>query len=202
MAVRSDIQQHPMEDLLERYALGHARAAEIEPLEEHLLICADCQELLSATDHYILALRDATKILSGESRAKRPAKNFWPVWAVGFAAMVMALLLPAPHVRPTPTQEIFLETSRGTEPELIQPVAADHPFALNVAVTELAKSPTYRLELLDDSGAIRWTGAAGNIAGHLRIAVPILLTPGQYWVRIYLPSMPPSLLREFGLRVR
>ena len=202
MAVQLDILQHPMEDVLERYALGNARAGEIEPLEEHLLICSHCQERLSETDLYIFALRDATKILSGESRVRRPSKNFWPVWAVGFAALAMALLLPSAHLRPVPVQEVFLETSRGAEPQLIKPVAAGHRFALNVAVTELAKSPAYRLELLDDTGVARWTGSAGTVAGHLRAEVPIQLTAGQYWVRIYLPTTPPSLLREFGLQAR
>lgn len=202
MAVQLDIPQHPMEDVLERYALGNAHAAEIEALEEHLLVCSHCQERLVEADLYIFAFRDATELLARESRANRPAKNFWPVWAVGFAALAMALLLPHAPVRPAPPQEVFLETSRGTEQPLVKPVLADRPFALNVAVTELAKSPVYNLELLDDAGAMRWTGSAGAVAGHLRTDVPILLAPGQYWVRIYLPSKPPSLLREFGLQAR
>jgi len=202
MAVQLDLRHHPMEEVLERYALGNARAAEIEPLEEHLLVCSDCQERLSETDHYIFAVRDATKILAGESLAKRPATNLWPVWAVGFAALAMALVMIPAHLRPIPAQEVFLETSRGAEPRLIQPVAAGRPFAINVAVTELAKSPTYALELLNDSGKAQWSGTARTDAGRLRAQVPILLAPGQYWVRIYLPSTPPSLLREFGLQAR
>ncbi len=202
MAVQLDCRQHPMEDVLERYALGNSRATEIEALEEHLLVCAHCQERLSETDLYIFALRDATKILSGEARAKRPARSFWPVWAVGFAALAMALFLLPVRRRPVPAQEVFLETSRGAEPQLIQSVAAGRPFAINVAVTELAKSPEYRRELLDDAGVIQWAGAAGTAAGHLRAEVPVLLAPGQYWVRISLPSTPPALLREFGLQAR
>jgi anti-sigma factor RsiW len=51
---------HISEAELDRYALGQLSQFEIAPLEEHLLICANCQGRLRLTDQFIAALRAAT----------------------------------------------------------------------------------------------------------------------------------------------
>ena len=57
---------HPSEESLERYALGGLPAGETERLEEHLLVCAACQDLLTEVDIYVQAVRDAAIQLSHE----------------------------------------------------------------------------------------------------------------------------------------
>lgn len=46
---------------LEKYALGHLSEAENAALEEHLLICSQCQDDLALTDRSIAAIRDVLK---------------------------------------------------------------------------------------------------------------------------------------------
>jgi anti-sigma factor RsiW len=53
--------QHIPEDSLEQYAMGAFPEPEAGPLEEHLLICAGCQDRLQATDDYVAAMRAAAK---------------------------------------------------------------------------------------------------------------------------------------------
>jgi len=53
--------QHIPEDSLEQYATGALSEPEVGPLEEHLLICAACQDRLQATDDYVVAMRAAAK---------------------------------------------------------------------------------------------------------------------------------------------
>lgn len=50
---------HISEELLDDYALGRLSEPDVAPVEEHLLICAFCQERLQLTDEFIAALREA-----------------------------------------------------------------------------------------------------------------------------------------------
>lgn len=47
------------DDTLERYAMQSLPGSESEQLEDHLLICPECQEHLRATDAYLAAMRGA-----------------------------------------------------------------------------------------------------------------------------------------------
>jgi hypothetical protein len=58
---------HITEDLLERYAMGTLPEAEQVPLEEHLLVCAFCQDRLQIEDDFIAGLR--TMVANGARRA-------------------------------------------------------------------------------------------------------------------------------------
>jgi uncharacterized CHY-type Zn-finger protein len=51
--------EHAAEDDLERYAMRTLPAAESDQLEEHLLICAECRDRLTAADEYVTAMRSA-----------------------------------------------------------------------------------------------------------------------------------------------
>lgn len=52
---------HIPEDLLERYAMGMLSDSETGPLEEHLLVCHECQDRLRAVDEYVAAIRAAAE---------------------------------------------------------------------------------------------------------------------------------------------
>ena len=47
---------HISDDTLERYAMESLRGSESEPLEEHLLICSECQERLDAELDFVTAM--------------------------------------------------------------------------------------------------------------------------------------------------
>ena len=49
--------RHISEDLLDQYALKKLPEDEAAALEEHLLICHDCQDRLRLTEAFIAALR-------------------------------------------------------------------------------------------------------------------------------------------------
>ena len=48
---------HITEDILEAYSLGHLSAADVAPIEEHLLVCPTCQDRLQATDLFVATIR-------------------------------------------------------------------------------------------------------------------------------------------------
>ena len=50
---------HISDDTLERYAMESLRGSESEPLEEHLLICSECQERLDGAIEFVTAMRGA-----------------------------------------------------------------------------------------------------------------------------------------------
>ena len=53
-------QAHPSEEVLEEYALGRLTGPELEQFEEHLLVCAQCQDGLAETDEFIVTMKQAT----------------------------------------------------------------------------------------------------------------------------------------------
>ena len=50
---------HISDDTLERFAMESLRGSESEPLEEHLLICSECQERLDAELEFVAAMTSA-----------------------------------------------------------------------------------------------------------------------------------------------
>ena len=50
------------DDLLESYAMGKLSNRETAHLEEHLLLCAVCQERLATVDDFILAMKAALAV--------------------------------------------------------------------------------------------------------------------------------------------
>ena len=59
---------HISDDDLERYAMLTLGEAEIERLEDHLLICPKCRERLDEIERYVAAMRAAAaKIRDSES---------------------------------------------------------------------------------------------------------------------------------------
>jgi anti-sigma factor RsiW len=50
---------HIGEDDLERYVMKKLPDAQLDALEDHLLICPECREQLVETERYVLAIRAA-----------------------------------------------------------------------------------------------------------------------------------------------
>jgi hypothetical protein len=53
------LDQHYSEPLWEDYAIGRLSDEECERLEEHLLICQACQDLLAEVDEFIQVMKAA-----------------------------------------------------------------------------------------------------------------------------------------------
>jgi hypothetical protein len=54
------IQGHPTTEAFEEYAFKRLSEPDTEALEEHLLVCPECQTSLSEVDEYILLMKQAT----------------------------------------------------------------------------------------------------------------------------------------------
>ncbi len=55
--------EHAAEETLEEYALGRLRGAALARLEEHLLICEECQDRLSELDTFLQGMSEADGLL-------------------------------------------------------------------------------------------------------------------------------------------
>lgn len=210
---------HISEEALERYSLGKMNEPEAEAFEEHLLLCADCQDRLQEVDEFISAFRVAAGSMGKEERRQRsetPAgklrsvfpglwKGWSPAYALGgiaVAAAVVIAILPRGNAPVPGRVAVELNAVRGTVPVV---VAAPGGAALDLSLdlTGLPAANRLKLEIAGASGQVLWTGAEPLPAGgKLTIQPPIQPKPGLYWVRVYDAEGDQSLLREFGLRIR
>ncbi len=55
--------EHATEEALEEYALGRLRGTALTRLEEHILICEECQDRLSELDAFVQGIADADGLL-------------------------------------------------------------------------------------------------------------------------------------------
>jgi len=53
------IEQHPSEEVLERYLFGSLPEQEVEQLEEHLLVCHSCIETAEQLLSFVQSLRSS-----------------------------------------------------------------------------------------------------------------------------------------------
>jgi hypothetical protein len=206
--------EHPTEDTLELYSLGMLGEAETETLEEHLLICAECQDRLAETDDYVRHMRAAAAKL----RAGKIRKLTWsagrlsftsvlprPVWAA--AALCCLLLLAwAIGVRTrslpvnSPPVAVALLTARGAGDSLVAAGPRSRALLLRADVTGLSQPGCCDLEIVDARGrAVRRLRA--KLEGDQLTAVVSGLDSGAYWVRAYPAGSRTELLREYALRV-
>jgi hypothetical protein len=197
-------QTHVTDEALELYSLGRLDEPKTSELEEHILICEDCQHRLGEEDRYQQVMRTALAQKTGPGTAARGASPFlswrWPSVALLSAAAFAAVLLIMFMLRgPGEPQELQLIAQRGAESQAGK-ARAGSPLRLRVDTTELGALAAYRVEVVNSGGETMWNETVGA-AGSLLIApVNKSLAAGQYWVRIYRVD-GGSALREFGLTV-
>jgi len=57
------LSEHPSDHVVERYATNDLAGEEKNDFEEHLLLCHTCQNRLTKSDEYLVALRTATRTI-------------------------------------------------------------------------------------------------------------------------------------------
>lgn len=186
---------------LERYSMGTTPEPELAQMEEHLLICADCQDALARTDMYVRAMRAAAARAQAEER--RPLRAFFPqaAWSGALVAVSVAALAGVLWFRPggaVPVQ-VMLQSNRGTDASLFAPAPAGRPLALSLDPVDAPVAAGYRVEIVDENGRRVWQGATKASAGRFTVDGP-RLGRGSYYARLYAPS--GELLREYGLTAR
>src|SRR5579863_1128025 len=73
-AMQLDTNGHASDECLEQYAQGSLEEPLLGEIEEHLLLCSQCQEHLNEIDAYRAAMRSAAARLEGEEESR---KRFW-----------------------------------------------------------------------------------------------------------------------------
>jgi hypothetical protein len=68
--MNASFDQHSATEVWEKYAMGMLLQEDCKPLEEHLLICPACQDLLAETDEYIRVAK--TALSSTRRRLSKP----------------------------------------------------------------------------------------------------------------------------------
>ena len=67
--------EHIAEDNLERYLMKTPPEAELGRVEEHLLICHECQNRLQAMDEYVTAMKSAAAEIIEDEKAVESAET-------------------------------------------------------------------------------------------------------------------------------
>jgi anti-sigma factor RsiW len=206
--------QHPDEDRWEQYALGLLSEEQIAEMEEHLLVCPDCQDRLAETDAYIYAVRQAARNLQRKPpsgwRCVRAQLERWmeaPVvpWAVA-AAAVLALFLLVPRLVLAPRSDvaaamtIMLHAARSSGEELFAQAPAGRVLRLEWEPSGLPSESCCQVEVVDAEGRLVAEARLNHPAESALRLRP--LRPGAYWVRLYVLKPDKDLVREFGLKVR
>ncbi|MDP3001068.1 MAG: hypothetical protein Q8N47_26535 [Bryobacterales bacterium] len=195
-------QTHPSEEVLEEYALGRLTGPKLEQFEEHLLVCAQCQDGLEETDRFIVGIKQAA------GTAPRPERKRFgrfkllskPVWAGALAAAALAVVVWMPR-QPAAgyDAEVSLQAMRGAE-AVAPAVPAGKPFLLKADVKGLPPASEFRLEVADSGGAVVWRATVSPKDALISTVVARKLGAGRYWVRLYDPA--GALVREYGLESR
>jgi len=188
---------HLEDDIIERYSLGRVEEPELTEVEEHLLICSQCQERVEAEDQFTRAARAA--LSRKESAAREPSRPWSYLttrWAglayAGAAVLAIFFLLPL-GVHAPAVQTIRLSSLRG--PSERASARANTALQLKLDVTGLAPG-AYGAELADTAGKPLWRQSKPVTGAELELDVADRLPAGSYWVRLY---RGPDQVREFSL---
>jgi hypothetical protein len=216
-----------LEEVLEEYAFDRLDEEPAARLEEHLLWCQACREALDRVEEEIRTIRaafasQALDQASGggspesEGNARAGVAPSWDrvpgwlgrgwrdrrvVWPAVLAAACVVLLLvwprePVPDTTPAP---VALASFRGGQNVVFASAPARRPLDLTLDAAEVSDPDRCRLEVVDVSGTLRWSGPATHSGEKLLARVPSGFGAGVYWVRLY--AGEAELVREFGLRL-
>lgn len=202
-------EKHPSEERLEEYSRGTLPEAEVERLEEHLLVCALCQDRLSEMDVFVDATRQAARKVQADppSALEDGLRDLGrlavkpPVVAVMAAGLVAAVALTARvSTDPATAFPVRLEALRGASP-LNSHAPAGRRLSLRLDLAGVPESPSYRVEVVDGEGRVAFDRVVPQNGDATANLTGVRLPAGRHWVRVYEPGPSGALLREYGLIV-
>jgi anti-sigma factor RsiW len=207
-----DLNGHAPEGMLEEYSRAKLPDAEVECFEEHLLVCPRCQDRLAEMDAFVDATRRAAAQLRKEQAVfVAMQRGVWrwfphPAWLAAAAGLAILLLggaeLRRAGYRSEPAFSVYLQAERGGETPTSERAPAARPLRIHLDSTGLPALESYRVEIVDSSGARVFEAVTRREAGDLVVEMTRPLAAARYWVRLYEPGPAGALLREFGLQVR
>ncbi len=209
--METEFDRHFADELLETYSIGHLPEEQLPALEEHLLMCSDCQVRLTSIDQYVQVARAAAADLARRETSRKPhgtesfLGHFWPipkpVWALGLATASLAVWLGV--VTPLQLQqgrqtELVLTASRGRE--TVRPHASSHDkVLLKIDAGTIPAAPAYQLQIVNATGGDVWKSKVTPPGNHQIMANAPRLDRGNYWVRIYSATDLENPLQEYAL---
>jgi hypothetical protein len=198
---------HASDEALEQYATHSLPEPALAEIEEHLLVCSQCQQQLEEIDQYVSAMRSAAKRLDQEDESRR---RYWARisrvltfrkfgWAMAVTALVLAAVALRISTRQDRTVEPFallLETNRGSG---TQHAPAGRRLELSLDTRGLPSLSRYALEVVDESARLQYESQLTADQSEVRASLPAGLRRGTYFIRLYSPGR--ELLREYGLQI-
>lgn len=196
---------HPEETTLELYALGRLSEPELAELEEHLLVCATCQDRLDEATEYVQIVREAVVTVA----AQAPVEPVWRRWLrlswlplpvpalAGAMAVLLALVFWQPWrtVGPSEWRTVELETRRGETPA----TGASTGFSLSLRLDASGLSvagTTAQIVAADGATVAELPVRAEENKAVVQYSPG--LRAGTYWVRL---KQSGETLREYALVV-
>ena len=196
---------HPEEDYLERYALNRCSEQEIDAIEEHLLFCAPCRDIVTGTDQLVLDLKAGFAALPKQPPRSRWRDRFripWPrpmaMGAALAAVAVMAIAIPALWRVYTPVEDVVSLTATRGDARTPQFLNARHLLHLQLDTTDLVGPLECQIVTLD--GVPVWRQAIPQTDA--KVTPPRGLGAGVYWVRINSAETDHATLREFKIELQ
>lgn len=200
------------EEQLESYAMGRLSAALETTLEEHLLICQRCQELLAATDEFLVHVRAGLAKCREEkpwwsSLASRlvnllTPRQMWITAPIAAALLALVVLTPSLWRSSGHPVDVDLRAYRAAIAPVEAVGPAARPLTLRLAAEDLPEGGSWTVLVVDADGAAVRRSAASVQGGIIRLGVPEGLKAGSYWIRLMTPADPPAQVREYSLSVK
>ncbi len=198
----------PVDDMVEKYALGRlGEGPEETAFEEHLFLCAQCQNRLAETDIYHEAMREA--IRTAPERVAFGVKL--REWLTGFAtsrqawlavsavAVLLLLFLPSVRWSGVPAVNVDLYSMRGSTAP-VTAVTSGTPIQLRIHLRESPPAAPLVVDVVDDSGNLVKESVPAVSGTTLSVGLADGLAEGQYWVRVR--RSDDGAISEYGLSVR
>lgn len=204
--MRQGSNRHLDNNALEQYSMGELPESESGAFEEHLLICEHCWLRLEETDTYTTSMRGAAAEFRRRQRLeqskpqRRQRGRLWGLISAGSALAVLVVVIgwwSGSSDMAGPPFAISLEATRGAANSALAP--ADTWLLVRLDVAGVPDFPSYRLQMVDATGATVWQGAATAHNAKVESKIP-QTKAGTYFIRVYSPA--GELLREFGLKTR
>ena len=206
--MKRDVGPHIADDVLEKYVMNTLAEQDVGPVEEHLLVCSDCQERVTETEEFIQVTKAALR--DGEHKpAARAARagghggvlHSWftlPLLSAAVAAVVLGFVLPRHAVIPQAgPNQVRLYAMRGSDS--LKHALAGEPLTVDLEASELSPALRYRVNVVNSEGKQVWSGLAEQVGSDIRITLDPAPRPGRYWFRVYRDT---DLVREYGLELQ
>lgn len=193
---------HLSEEMAEGYVMRKLSESEEQTVEEHLLACSACLDLVEKTEEFVLVMREA---MQRETRAapNRPARTPWLSWkwfapAFGTAVLAAGLVIQfSAGIPPTSPAEVSLTAFRSAESAT---APAGRKLTLSLELAGLPDSASHQYRIVRASGEPVAQGQANITGDKATVQLSRPLAADDYWVRLY--SGEGALVREYGLKVK